>query len=59
MNQSADNGTKAGIIGGTLLSVFFNIHTEDLIKTALLAATGAVVSFIVSLSLKWLAKKRK
>lgn len=45
-------GTKAGTIGGTLLSVIVNVPTEDVMRTALLAAFGAVISFTVSLLLK-------
>ena len=51
-----DKTTKAGTAGGTLLSIFANINSEDLIKTAVLAAVGAVVSFAVTLLLKLLAK---
>ena len=50
-------GTAAGTIGGTLLSIFANIQSGDITKTAILATVGAVVSFVVSLGLKWLAKK--
>jgi ABC-type sulfate transport system permease component len=54
-----DKTTKAGTAGGTLLSIFANINSEDLIKTAVLAAVGAVVSFAVTLLLKLLAKRVK
>ncbi len=54
-----DKTTKAGTAGGTLLSIFANINSEDLIKTAMLAAVGAVVSFAVTLLLKLLAKRIK
>lgn len=54
-----DSTTKAGTIGGTFLSIFFNIDNEDLIKTALLAAIGAIVSFSVTLFLKFLIKRIK
>ena len=59
MNQSFDPVTRAGIAGGTLLTVFFNIHRSDILKTAILAAVGAIVSFGVSFLLKWLLKKNK
>ena len=52
-----DNNTKAGTIGGTLLSVFWNIQTVDIAKTVCLAVIGAVVSFVVSLMLKWVVRK--
>lgn len=54
-----DKTTKAGTAGGTLLSIFANINSEDLIKTAVLAAVGAVVSFAVTLLLKLLARRIK
>lgn len=54
-----DKTTKAGTAGGTLLSIFANINSEDLIKTAVLAAVGAVVSFAVTLLLKLLLKRVK
>ena len=42
MNQYFDTHTKAGTAGGTLLSIFANIHSGDILKTAILAAIGAV-----------------
>lgn len=54
-----DKTTKAGTASGTLLSIFANINSEDLLKTAVLAAVGAAVSFIVTLFLKLLAKRIK
>ncbi len=59
MNQVFDDSTKAGTLGGTILTVLFNMHSSDLIKTAVLAAVGAVVSFSVTLVLKFLIKRFK
>jgi hypothetical protein len=59
MNQVFDNTTKAGTAGGTLLSIFANINSGDIIKTGVLAAIGAVVSFSVTLLLKHLVKRLK
>ncbi len=60
MNQQYfDNSTKAGTIGGTLLTIFVNIKSEDLLKTGILAAVGAMVSFSVTLLLKFLIKRLK
>lgn len=60
MNQHYfDSSTKAGTIGGTLLTILVNINSADLLKTGLLAAVGAVVSFIVTLFLKFLIKRFK
>ncbi len=56
MNQYFDSTTKAGTVGGTLLTVVANIHREDLLKTAILAAIGAVVSFVVTVLLKWVIR---
>jgi mannitol-specific phosphotransferase system IIBC component len=54
---SNHHGTVAGTAGGTLLSVFASIQSGDVTKTIVLASIGAVVSFAVSLGLKWMAKK--
>lgn len=50
--MESNTGTKAGTIGGTLLTIFYNIRSEDIVKTIVLAGVGAVVSFVVSLLLK-------
>ena len=42
----------AGTIGGTLLSVFGTIGTADVVKTAICAAIGAVISFVVSATMR-------
>jgi hypothetical protein len=52
MNQYFDSHAKAGTVSGTLLTIFANIHSTDLLKTAILAAIGAAVSFSVTLLLK-------
>lgn len=52
-----DNSTKAGTVGGTLLTILVNINSADLLKTLVLAALGAVVSFSVTLLLKVLIKR--
>ena len=54
---SSHHGTAAGTIGGTLLSVFANIQSGDITKTIILAAVGAVVSFVVSVGLRWVARR--
>jgi hypothetical protein len=50
------DGTRAGTIGGTLLSIIPNLNSSDLMKTAILAAVGALVSFTISILLKWVVK---
>lgn len=46
-----------GTCSGTLLALVGAIRSEDLVQTAALAATGAVVSFCVSLGLRWLQRR--
>lgn len=57
MRQVFDTTTKTGTAGGTLLTIFANIKSEDVVKTCVLAAIGAVVSFVVTLSLKLFIKR--
>jgi mannitol-specific phosphotransferase system IIBC component len=59
MNQHFDNTTKAGTVSGTLLTIFANITSEDVLKTIILAAIGAAVSFTVTIFLKALIKRLK
>lgn len=59
MNNSTHSGTILGTVSGTVLTVAVNIGSSDIVKTGVLAAFGAVVSFSVSLLLKWLIKLRK
>ena len=51
------SGTKAGTAGGTLLAVLTNIDPSDLVRTCILAAIGASVSFGMSLFWKWVVRK--
>ncbi|WP_170852577.1 hypothetical protein [Sphingobacterium wenxiniae] len=37
-----------GTLGGTICSLFGSITLDDMVKTAVLAAVGAIVSFFVS-----------
>lgn len=58
MSSAQGNHTAAaGTVGGTLLSILANLQQEDLVKTIILAALGAVVSFSVSVILKYLKYK--
>ena len=57
--MEASNPTVVGTAGGTFLSILPNLHSEDIVKTVLLATIGAVVSFILSLALKSILKKHK
>jgi hypothetical protein len=58
-NNHIGSGTILGTVSGTGLTVLVNIGSPDIIKTVILAAIGAVVSFSVSVYLKWLVKKLK
>lgn len=53
MEHINDNTTIIGTISGTLLSVGVTIDPQDYLKTVVLAAVGAAVSFVVSVFLKW------
>lgn len=48
--------TKTGTIGGTVTILLANINSGDIIKTAVLAGVGALVSFVLSLLMKELVK---
>lgn len=56
--MQANGSMKAGTAGG-LLFVLLNVSGAEVVKTALLASIGAVVSFTVSMLLKTLMKKMK
>ena len=49
---------KAGTASGTVLCILPYILSEDVVKTIILAALGASVSFTVSLLLKCLTKSK-
>jgi len=53
------NDTIVGTAGGTFLSIIPNLHSEDVLKTVLLAAIGAIVSFSISMILECIIKKHK
>jgi len=58
-HNNIESGTILGTVSGTVLTVLVNIGSSDVIKTVVLAALGAVVSFSVSVLLKWLVKTFK
>jgi hypothetical protein len=51
-----DATTRLTTAGGTLL-VLIQIRNEEILKAMVLAGVGALVSFSVSLLLKWLFRK--
>ena len=55
--QSFNTMTKVGTAGGTLTIFLMNITTTDVMKTTVLSAIGAAVSFGVSLLLKMFIRK--
>jgi hypothetical protein len=59
IQMQSSNPTLIGTAGGTFLSVLPNLHSEDVAKTVLLAAIGAIVSFALSMVLKFFVKKYK
>lgn len=58
-NHHIEGGTIVGTVSGTALTVLVNIGSSDIVKTVVLAALGAAVSFFVSLLLKRLVKPKK
>ncbi len=57
MEHSHDNTTIIGTISGTLLSIEVTIDHQDYLKTIVLAAVGAAVSFVVTVVLRWVWRK--
>jgi len=57
LSKMQSNSLTVGTLGGTFLSIIPNLHSEDIVKTILLASIGAIVSFTVSLLLKCILKK--
>jgi hypothetical protein len=51
--------TRVTTIGGTLTILLANINSADIVKTAVLAAVGAAVSFVMSHVLKKVARWMK
>jgi hypothetical protein len=59
IQMQSSNPTLVGTAGGTFLSVLPNLHSEDIFKTVVLDIIGAIVSFGLSMVLKFLVKKYK
>lgn len=49
---------RIGTGGGTLLGLVCQLGVHDMLKTAILAALGALVSFLVTLLLQRFSQKR-
>lgn len=56
--MEANISLRTGTAAGTFLSILPNLFSEDVLKTIILAALGATVSFTVSLVLKWIIKSK-
>ncbi len=48
-----------GTVGGTVLAIVGVVDPNDMLKTAVLAAVGAIVSFVMSTGLKFLFNSKK
>ena len=46
-----------GTMGGTLLSIYTALNTEDVLTTIWMGSLGAVVSFVITRFLQWVLKK--
>ena len=41
----------------SFLTILASLHSDDVIRTVILACIGAITSFLISLLIKWLVKK--
>ncbi|MBF4473357.1 hypothetical protein [Flavobacterium sp. HJJ] len=57
--MQASNSPLMGTISGTFLSMVPNLQSEDVLKTVVLAIIGAVVSFVISILLKKLVRRKR
>ncbi len=57
--METDHSLRIGTVAGTLLSIIPNLYSGDVLKTIVLAAIGATVSFLMSLLFKVIANKRR
>lgn len=59
MKIDADHRLGIGTGGGTLLSIVGQLGLHDVLKTAVLAAIGATVSFAVTWALQRWGRRRR
>jgi hypothetical protein len=52
-------GQRATILGGTLFGLIGNITPEDLLRTAILAALGTIVSYGVTVVMKRIGRGKR
>lgn len=55
-NIQPEGSARMATAGGTILVMLLQLSSSELIRTSVLAAIGAIVSFVVSLALKWLVR---
>lgn len=53
--QMDSHSTRAGMVGGAVLAMVF-VSSGELLKTAILAAVGALVSYLISRLVRYLAR---
>jgi hypothetical protein len=58
-NIPTDGSTRAGTLGGTAFVLWLQLPAAEIMKTIILAAIGATVSFAVSLLLRHFVRYRK
>jgi hypothetical protein len=56
--MKTDLANKAGFTGGMITSLFANIYSYELLKSALLAAVGTIVSFGMTKLLQRLVNRK-
>ena len=54
-----DMNTRAGTVGGLTLVLLIKLDASMLMETVIVACIGAVVSFSVSVLLKWMIRQVK
>ncbi|MFC0345545.1 hypothetical protein [Epilithonimonas hispanica] len=54
-----DNSTKVSTAFGTVLTLFVNVPSEDVVKTIVLASVGGISSFAATLMVKFLIRNIK
>ena len=52
MNQDTLHNSRWSMAGGIILSIAPNITSQEILHTAILAAIGATVSYLVSMLLR-------
>lgn len=56
-HYNLDTDTLSCTAGGTLLVLLYTVSPSELLNTVIIAATGALVSFMVSLFCKFIWRK--